>query len=62
MYYTAAPTKVYSAYKEKYQANLDLMNAHVDAGMDPMVMAKKIEKIMKLEPSPIIWLLDPSGN
>ena len=35
-----------SAYKEKYQANLDLMDAHVDGGMDPMVMAKKIEQIM----------------
>ena len=35
-----------SAYKEKYQANLDLMDAHVDGGMDPLVMAKKIEQIM----------------
>lgn len=35
-----------SAYKEKYQANLDLMNNHVDAGMDPLVMAKKIDKII----------------
>lgn len=34
-----------SAYKEKYQANLDLMDAHVDSGMDPMVMAKKILQI-----------------
>jgi len=35
-----------SAYKEKYQANLDLMDSHVDGGMDPMVMAKKIEQII----------------
>lgn len=35
-----------SAYKEKYQANLDLMDSHVDSGMDPMIMAKKIEKII----------------
>lgn len=35
-----------SAYKEKYQANLDLMDAHVDSGMDPLIMAKKIEQII----------------
>lgn len=35
-----------SAYKEKYQANLDLMDAHVDSGMDPIIMAKKIEQII----------------
>jgi short-subunit dehydrogenase len=36
-----------SAYKEKYQANLDLMDSHVDNGMDPIIMAKKIEKIIR---------------
>jgi short-subunit dehydrogenase len=35
-----------SAYKEKYQANLDLMDAHVDSGMNPLIMAKKIEQII----------------
>ena len=36
-----------SAYKEKYQANLDLMDEHVDSGMDPMIMAKKIYQIIQ---------------
>lgn len=35
-----------SAYKEKYQMNLDLMDAHVDSGMDPQKMADKILKII----------------
>ncbi len=35
-----------SVYKQKYQANLDLMDAHVDQGMDPVIMAKKIEQII----------------
>ena len=35
-----------SAYKEKYQANLDLMDAHVDSGMDTIEMAKAIHKII----------------
>jgi short-subunit dehydrogenase len=35
-----------SAYKEKYQANLDLMDSHVDEGMNPEVMAKKIDQII----------------
>ena len=30
----------------KYQANLDLMNSHVDKGMDPLVMAEKITQII----------------
>lgn len=38
-----------SAYKEKYQMNLDLMDAHVDGGMDPIKMAKKIHKIINLK-------------
>ncbi|MHB0754982.1 SDR family oxidoreductase [Polaribacter sp. M15] len=35
-----------SAYKEKYQASLDLMDAHVDHGMDPIEMAKTVYKII----------------
>jgi len=35
-----------SAYKEKYQANLNLMDAHVSGGMDPLAMAIKIHKII----------------
>lgn len=36
-----------SAYKEKYQANLDLMDAHVDHGMNPEEMAKAVYKIIE---------------
>ena len=35
-----------SSYKKKYQANLDLMNSHVDDGMDPLEMAKAVFKII----------------
>ncbi len=35
-----------SAYKDVYQANLDLMDAHVDSGMDPIEMAKTVYKII----------------
>ena len=35
-----------SAYREKYQANLDLMDAHVNGGMNPEEMAKAIYKII----------------
>jgi len=35
-----------SAYKEKYAENLALMDNHVDGGMDPLVMAKGIYKII----------------
>lgn len=35
-----------SAYKEKYQENLDLMDAHIDSGMDTIEMAKAIHKII----------------
>ncbi|WP_298765003.1 SDR family oxidoreductase [uncultured Polaribacter sp.] len=35
-----------SAYKENYQKNLDLMDAHVDSGMNPLVMAKAVYKII----------------
>ncbi len=36
-----------SAYKEKYATNLALMNAHVDSGKNPMVVAKVIHKIIE---------------
>ncbi len=35
-----------SAYKEKYSENLELMNTHVDKGMNPIEMAKAIENII----------------
>ena len=35
-----------SAYKENYQTNLDLMDAHVDSGMNPIKMAEKVYKII----------------
>ena len=35
-----------SPYKETYQSNLDLMDAHVDSGSDPIEMAKAIYKII----------------
>ncbi|SDR81608.1 Short-chain dehydrogenase [Polaribacter sp. KT25b] len=38
-----------SAYKENYQANLDLMNAHVKGGMNPLEMAKTVYKIINTE-------------
>ncbi len=38
-----------SAYKEKYAENLDLMDNHVDSGMDPLVMAKGIYKIINTQ-------------
>ncbi|MAD98061.1 MAG: short-chain dehydrogenase/reductase [Flavobacteriaceae bacterium] len=36
-----------SAYKEKYQLNLDLMDAHVDSGMNPDVLAQKVFSIIR---------------
>jgi short-subunit dehydrogenase len=44
-------TPVYdnSAYKETYQANLDLMDAHVEGGMNPIEMAKIVYKIINTE-------------
>tara|TARA_R110001583_G_scaffold412_2_gene3834 strand:- start:76545 stop:77348 length:804 start_codon:yes stop_codon:yes gene_type:complete len=35
-----------SPYKEAYQSNLNLMDAHVDSGSDPIEMAKAIYKII----------------
>ncbi|WP_088324785.1 SDR family oxidoreductase [Polaribacter tangerinus] len=36
-----------SAYKKKYQENLNLMDAHVSSGMNPLKMAEKIHEIME---------------
>lgn len=38
-----------SAYKEKYAENLALMDKHVDGGMNPIEMAKAIEKIINTQ-------------
>ena len=38
-----------SAYRESYGANLELMNNHVDAGMDPIKMAEIVYKIILKE-------------
>jgi short-subunit dehydrogenase len=35
-----------SAYKKKYKENLELMDTHVDSGMDPVVLAKKVDQII----------------
>jgi len=35
-----------SAYKENYQANLDLMDTHVNGGMNPIKMAEKVYQII----------------
>ena len=44
-------TPVYdaSAYKKKYAENLELTDAHVNSGMDPVEMAKAIYKIINTE-------------
>ncbi|WKD86989.1 Cyclopentanol dehydrogenase [Polaribacter huanghezhanensis] len=36
-----------SAYKETYQENLNLMDAHVDGGMNPIEMAKEVYSIIE---------------
>lgn len=38
-----------SAYKEKYAANLALMDSHVDSGMDPLEMAKTVYRIINTQ-------------
>ena len=43
------PVFVNSAYKENYQTNLNLMDAHVSGGMDPLEMAKTVYKIINTE-------------
>ena len=35
-----------SAYKDNYQKSLDLMDAHVNGGMNPIEMAKMVYKII----------------
>ena len=41
-----APVFETSPYKKVYQENLDLMDAHVDSGGDPIEMAQAIFKII----------------
>ncbi len=48
-----APVLRNSPYEASYQLNLDLMNAHVDGGNDPKIMAKAIGAILE-EKSPKI--------
>lgn len=38
-----------SAYRENYQMNLDLMDSHVNGGMNPIKMAEKIHQIINLK-------------
>ncbi|CAI8392507.1 MAG: putative oxidoreductase [Flavobacterium sp. SCGC AAA160-P02] len=45
-YYT--PVLENSAYKEKYQINLSLMNDHVDSGLNPIKIAQQIYNIINL--------------
>ncbi|RDY61354.1 SDR family oxidoreductase [Flagellimonas nanhaiensis] len=42
-----APVLKDSAYEEVYQKSLDLMNEHVDAGGDPMEVARKVYAIIQ---------------
>ena len=42
-----------SAYKKSYQQNLDLMNSHVDSGMNPLAMAEQVYEIIN-NPTPKI--------
>lgn len=41
-----APVLQESPYKQAYQMSLDMANAHVDSGSDPIEMAKEIYKII----------------
>ena len=41
-----APVLGNSAYREKYQGNLDLMDAHVNTGKNPREMAEKVYEII----------------
>ena len=38
-----------SPYRKKYKENLDLMDSHVDGGMDPIKMAKKVYDIINMK-------------
>ncbi|MHC5309190.1 SDR family oxidoreductase [Myroides sp. LJL116] len=42
-----APVLEDSPYKEAYQMSLEMANAHVDSGSDPIEMAKKIHQIIE---------------
>lgn len=42
-----APLLDDSPYKKNYKNTLELMNAHVDDGMDPSIMAKAVYRVMK---------------
>lgn len=42
-----APVIEDSPYREVYQDSLDLMNAHVDSGQDPIMVARKIYAIIQ---------------
>lgn len=42
-----APLNADSPYREVYQKSLDLMNAHVDSGKDPVMVAEKTYSIIK---------------
>lgn len=42
-----------SEYKKSYKQNLDLMNTHVDSGMNPLAMAEQVYKIIN-HPNPKI--------
>jgi short-subunit dehydrogenase len=46
-----SPVMSGSPYADIYEYNLDLMNAHVNSGKDPIVMAEKIYRIIK-DPTP----------
>lgn len=46
-----SPVQEDSPYRKSYQESLDLMNAHVDQGQDPVMVAKKVFSIIgKHEP------------
>lgn len=42
-----APVLEDSPYRKTYQDSLDLMNAHVDSGQDPVQVAKKVFEIIR---------------
>ena len=42
-----APLLENSPYKETYDTTLELLNAHVDDGEDPMILAKVVHKIIE---------------
>lgn len=44
-----APVLENSPYKVKYQTTLDLMDKHVNAGKDPVIMAERVYEVMQKE-------------